>query len=373
MGINIAGVSNIGQLTNNIGDVFGGMITTSLSGKVWSTFTSGDVVADVKQTVTEAIWSTETGSLKTFYTSSVQSASNADYYYDVYHTDPTTDSAAAVQFAIAYGHRLGSGSTEISNVSNVDGLTPSRAIYSQYRSILLDPASDIFSLETGKTIESAVFITFNRARYKERLDPGNWELAISGSNSTITNLIDDYLPANNDSLEGAGQVYNIISGSLTNGMYGSTPTYYGKLFPDFGIMMLDGDMLNYSSSVAIITGSNVDGNNHGAVLSAISGAAVLSSPTLDLGFQARNQQELTSTYYFVRIKNGEYNFSNNSTFTTGSYGDIRHPEMINDPRVYITTVGLYDNYNQLLAVAKLSIPLQKSFSREALLRIKLDF
>lgn len=345
-----------------------------LSGKVWSAFMAGDIVSDVKQKVTEAVWSTGTGSLKTFFTSSTQSGSSGDYYYDVYHANPTSDSTAAVQFAISYGHRLGSGSNEINSNSNVSGLTPSRAIYSQYRNVLLDPTDDTFELSNGKAVDGAVFIAFNRARYKERVDPGNWQLSLSGSNGSITTLIDDYTPTANDSYAAAGATYNVVSGSIANGIYSSAaPVYYGLVYPDLGTVVIDSDMLNYSASVAMVTSSGVDCNNHGRTLSAISGAAVLSGASNDIGFQVRNEQEITSTYYFVRIKNGEYNFTNNSTFTTGSYGDIRHPEMYNDPRVYITTVGLYDNANQLLAVAKLSRPLQKSFSRESLIRLKLDF
>jgi uncharacterized protein YebE (UPF0316 family) len=44
-----------------------------------------------------------------------------------------------------------------------------------------------------------------------------------------------------------------------------------------------------------------------------------------------------------------------------------------NPKAYITTVGMYNNNNELLAVAKLSKPLLKSFNREALIRIKLEY
>ena len=47
--------------------------------------------------------------------------------------------------------------------------------------------------------------------------------------------------------------------------------------------------------------------------------------------------------------------------------------MQNDPKVYLTTVGMYNDSNELLAVAKLSKPLLKSFSREAIVKVKLDF
>jgi len=239
---------------------------------------------------------------------------------------------------------------------------------------LLNPSEEQFTLETGKAVDSAVFILFNRARYKERVDPGNWELSLSGSDGTVVTLIDNFNPAENEVYGTSGAVYGVVSGSLSSGIYNSTsPTYFGLSYPDFGAIVLDGDILRDSCSIAIATSSLTDCNNHGLTLTAISGAAALSTAGNDLGFQARNEQEITSTYYFVRIKNGEYNFTNNSTFITGSLGDLRFVEMINDPRVFITTIGLYDDYNQLLGVAKMSKPLEKSFSREALVRVKISY
>ena len=44
-----------------------------------------------------------------------------------------------------------------------------------------------------------------------------------------------------------------------------------------------------------------------------------------------------------------------------------------DPRVYITTIGLYNNANEMLAVAKTSQPIAKSFDKEVLVKVKLDF
>ena len=108
---------------------------------------------------------------------------------------------------------------------------------------------------------------------------------------------------------------------------------------------------------------------------AISGSALTSSIlTSDpFGFYARNSEKITSTHYFVRVKNSDYNFSNNPSYVTGSDGQIRQATFVGDPKTYITTVGLYNDRTELIAVAKLSKPLLKSYSREALIRVKLDF
>ena len=47
--------------------------------------------------------------------------------------------------------------------------------------------------------------------------------------------------------------------------------------------------------------------------------------------------------------------------------------LLKDPKTYITTVGLYNDRQEMLAVAKLSRPLVKDFTKEALIRIKLDY
>ena len=47
--------------------------------------------------------------------------------------------------------------------------------------------------------------------------------------------------------------------------------------------------------------------------------------------------------------------------------------MIDNPTTYITTVGLYNDSGDLVAVAKLSQPVVKDFTKEALIRVKLDY
>jgi hypothetical protein len=76
---------------------------------------------------------------------------------------------------------------------------------------------------------------------------------------------------------------------------------------------------------------------------------------------------------FVRSRNAEFNYSTNPSFISGSTGEVIFSYFINNPQVYPTTVGLYNDANELLAVAKLSRPLQKNFTKEALVRVKLDF
>jgi len=90
-------------------------------------------------------------------------------------------------------------------------------------------------------------------------------------------------------------------------------------------------------------------------------------------FAARREEEISSTNYFVRVNNKKFNFSSNPTFATGSDGSLTQATFFKDPKTFITQVGLYNDENELLAIAKLSQPLLNSYSREAIIKVKLDF
>ena len=109
------------------------------------------------------------------------------------------------------------------------------------------------------------------------------------------------------------------------------------------------------------------------IFTSLSGSDNLTDSGTNGGIQARSSEQVKSTYYFVRVKNAEYNYSNNPSFVTGSLGELFFKTMIQDPQIYITTVGLYNRRRELLATAKLSQPLLKNYTREALIKVKLDF
>jgi hypothetical protein len=355
------------------------------------TFTKFDAVNDIidnqTETVTAGLWSDNVASLTTYFTSSTQTTSQRRYYVDTFQKDPAA-TGSAVQFSAAYGNALGSGSDSLGVGANI----ASKAVYSQYRQLLLNPNDSRFTTAGSGSTDSIYIVNFKRNRLKERLDAGNFELplafmsgaldsnatgsnvAISSSNIVIT-LIDDSGLAD-ASVTAAGNVYNIVSGSINGGIYNSSaPVYYGLAYPDYGTLILDGKMLDQQLNFQTNTGSDSEGSNHFRLFHSVSGSATITNPATSdpYGFLARNSEKVTSTHYFVRIKNAEYNFSNNPSYVTGSVGEIAQTTFVGDPKTYITTVGLYNDSQELLAVSKLSKPLLKSFQREALIRVKLDF
>ena len=359
---------------------------TARNGRVFTKFDIvNDIISNQTEVVTAGLWSDNVASLTTYFTASTQTTTQRRYYVDVYQDTPTAD-GAAVQYSLAFGHALGSGSDSQGQLND----SPSKAVYSQYRQLLLNPTDTRFTTAGSGSTDYIYVVNFKRNRLKERLDAGNFELPlrlISGSRPTnatgsvnvsgskIITLIDDSSIAD-PTFKGAGKVYNIVSGSIDAGVFNaSAPVYYGLAYPDYGTLVLDGKMLDQQLNFQTNTGSSSEGNNHFALFHSISGSALLTNPatTDPYGFQARNSEKVTSTHYFVRIKNAEYNFSNNPSYVTGSVGQISQTTFIGDPKTYITTVGLYNDRQELLAVAKLSKPLLKSFQREALIRVKLDF
>ena len=330
------------------------------NGKVYTAFTTDDVVEGSTQRITRGLWTNNVGELITFWTSSYQSSTQKSYYIEVYDGNPTL-STSEPQFSIAYGHRLGSGSYS----TGPDYDAPSKAIYGQYQQTLLPSTQTQFTFGT-RASNDIYAITINRSRLRDKLDRGNWELVLSGSGKNLR-LIDDSEDVNQNSSNDA-ESYNVVSGSLADGIYSATQIF-GTVYPHRGVIILNPAALDASASLGTVR-TNSDAKNHLKVFSAISGAAVLDSNN---GFQARNEEEVKSTFFFVRAKNAEYNFSNNPSYVTGSNGDLGQSTFIGDPKTYITTVGLYNNDNELLAIAKLSKPILKSFSNEILVKVKLDF
>jgi hypothetical protein len=90
-------------------------------------------------------------------------------------------------------------------------------------------------------------------------------------------------------------------------------------------------------------------------------------------FEMRRTENVSTQHFFVRATNREFNFSNNPTFVSGADGTFREPSFETDPKTYITSVGLFNDANELMAVAKTSQPIAKSFDKEVLIKVKLDF
>jgi hypothetical protein len=90
----------------------------------------------------------------------------------------------------------------------------------------------------------------------------------------------------------------------------------------------------------------------------------------------QNNTNINSTLLFCRATADEFNYSSNPTYTDTSNRIVVIDEGQEDVQrafSFITTVGLYDANDNLLAVAKLSRPIEKNDEKDLTVRIRLDF
>ena len=322
--------------------------------------------------VSSTVWSGNSPELTEYYYSTAQFQQAGDYYLSIYQT-ASTDPSAEVQFDIAYGHQYGSGSLYF-NASVTPPQSPASTIYGQYRSLVLEDENSEFLFGD---ISSSYFYAINisRARYKEKLLPGSLNLVLlSGSN--VLYLTDNSQDVALPTYYGTQRAYQIISGSdgsaynkISGGTgYTTASGSYGLFLPDISTILLNGKALDLAGPQGITLNTNLTPNTDGQNTLKLYAALVSGS-----SFELNCEETITSDFVFVRSRNAEFNYSENPSFISGSTGEVIYPYFINNPQVYPTTVGLYNDANELLAVAKLSRPLQKNFTKEALVRVKLDF
>jgi|TARA_R110001592_G_scaffold187886_1_gene432820 hypothetical protein len=335
----------------------------------FKTFSSEDFVVSA-DAVQSTAWSTGAPTLTSFFTSSIQMAgSSGDYYVSVYQTTSTA-TGAAVQFDVAYGNVKGSGSGYFNNA--FPQYTPSSTSYGQYRTMILEDENTNFTYGGGTNLltpNDFWVISPDRARYKESIFPGSLNIALSGSGGLLQ-LTDNSNDTSVQTFLGSSRVYQLVSGSngssITGGGDVTNSGSYGLLFPELGTILLNPDAINATIGVIPNRGADlVDNTTNPKIL--------INALNLGGAFTMNSQETITSDFVFCRAGNSEFNYSANPSFISGSTGEVAYPTFINNPQVYMTTIGMYNDANECIAVAKLSRPLLKDFTKEALIRVKLDF
>lgn len=368
-----------------------------------------DVIVDTTK-VTAGYFTGGVGSLAVDnLTTSSLSTTQKGYYYNLQYSSED-------QLSVSYGHIEGSGS---------GAANETKAIYNQFKVLLLDPedlastASNGFKFaganpttgsvdgisNTSDYEDNMYFIVAERARMKDRWNKKNWTLKLSGSKSSGVNDGSEFavsgstVTLTDDSATVAatatpvGPRYNIISGSDGTAVHASSSVYFGYFYPHVGIMALRGNMLSSSeygipglvgsvnsSSFMDISGTNGNGTGLAPELTTDGTAdnALKLAQAIHQGAQAfRSEEDQTSKAYFCRAMANDFNFSNNPTFVSGSDKQLRHSDMIGYPHSFISTVGLYQGAGggtmELVAVGRLSSPVQKNYGTEATIKVKLTY
>jgi hypothetical protein len=332
-----------------------------------------DVVENQRTTISSGLWTGGSSTLTGFFTQSLNGNITGSVL-ELYNVDPNTDTSAETQIAVGYANVHGSGSAGNTTKLTTGG-RQTAALYRQFRNVILAPNTNEFSFTgAASSSDDFYFISFQRARQREKIDPGNWELQLTGQmagKAAKIQLIDDSGAGLNPLVNEGGRVFNVVSGSINDGINTAAASQpgggLGLFYPDLGIILLDASQMEASGGLADPVNprsSDTFDNRPQKFYNSIKSGS---------SFQARREEEISSTNYFIRANNKDFNFSSNPTFSTGSDGSLTQGTFFKDPKTFITQVGLYNDDNELLAIAKLSKPLLKSYSREAIIKVKLDF
>lgn len=301
------------------------------------------------ETVVNGLFTGNSNELNNFYTSSITNG----FYVDVYNASPLI-TGSEVQFSILYGDISGSSSnsTQIGQSSKYK----SQVIYGQYRNLVYGSESTNFSFDNQTTQANHIYIlNIARSRYKESLKYDSISLILSGSGTTKLSLTTPTISTT--SFIGSNIYYNLVSGS--DGVVQSSAINYGFILPDLDLIILDAKALHTKS---LVSGSSDVTSIQNIYKYLNQGGS----------FKLQSKETISSRYFFTRIKNTDFNYTTNPSIIDDN-GNILYSTLIDNPQTYITTVGLYNDNNELLAVAKLSQPLVKDFTKESLIRIKLDY
>lgn len=273
------------------------------------------------ESIISPAWGQNKPTLTTFHTSSVQSGSESGpYFLDIYSEDQgTLAPSGSVEFSIAHA------------VSGSSFTNESHAVWNQYATLLYGSDREA---ALAKLSDDFFVINVSRAKYKEKLNVSSFVLELATGSF--------FEPTDPTTFE-------VVDGGRKFAVSGSAGLEAGFIFPDVGIIILK--------------------NTGGA--SSLADFSTLIQDSLE-SFTLFSEETITSNFIFARTRNSQLNYSTNPSFVDAT-GNIREAKLVDTPQVFPTTVGLYNDANELVAVAKLSRPLIKDFNKEALLRIKLDF
>lgn len=268
-------------------------------------------------------------------------------------------------------------------------------IYRQMAGSLLGDATEQFSFVSGSTtstINEALFICFKRLFARDQIKRETFAIQLFQTGSTLTTaatgavIFTDLSSSVNKDLSFGGQVSAILNSS-------DTTKQVGLLFIDRGVAVLDmSRVFSAQEAPATLTGSIDAICSSGTTPFTGSFNQFLASGSIDdivdhiattrfsgsaqTAMTFQNITNINSTMFFCRLAADEFNYSSNPTYTDTANRIVVIDEGQEETQrsfSFVTSVGLYDALNNLLAVAKLSRPVFKDSERDITLKCRLDF
>lgn len=289
-------------------------------------------------------------------------------------------------------------------------------IYGQFAQTLLGDRTQMFQLPDDATlttsqattpIDSALFMAFKRLFSRDQIKRETYAMRFYQTASLTAGIPNLYLTSPSGSA-----IYTDIGSSESRyfeigGQYGylvdasMTTKAVGLMYYDSGIAVLDIEKITSASQ--FMTGTISAMNYLGRTVLGGVGTETYNTAKLvpDLMVSAsvddivdhfcysrfgdgsmtaitfQNVTNINSSLIFCRALPDDFNYSSNPTYvdSTGQL-TINDSSMSADNQEvfsYVTTIGLYDDNDGLLAVAKLSRPVEKNASRDLTFRVRLDY
>ena len=253
-------------------------------------------------------------------------------------------------------------------------------MYNQFSQVMLGytgSANRVRLFESDLTLDEsaadvmkeAVFVNFSRLLTKDQIKKGSMSITVGTASwaapfAGIKTFTDSAASNTGGTLNTVGGDYGVLSSSAAG--------VGGIVFYQAGLMVLTSSIW---AGTTDFFSSSTAGNrtfDQQLVSGSISGSADAFRHRMQ-NIQFNNTTEINSTVYFCRAPHNKFNYSNNPTYTSGSSIIVKNNDRTNPPISYVTTIGLYNSSNELLAVAKLSEPLRKDPTNELTLRVRLDY
>lgn len=298
--------------------------------------------------------------IKTYENITSGSAVSGGFWETVFDGAPTSVSSSAL-LDMTFGFSSASLHVGFSETFLVD---EKQRIYKQMAQLLLGNKDSLF--EFGDvTFHELFFLLFKRRIYKDEVKKGDLSLTLQ-----VTGAVDDVLALTD---AGAASTFKVATAGDESDLF-SGSTKVGKVYYNAGIVaFITGVFLPPTNTESIYWSGSSNTNLNEVVTSGTFDNIVdgLRKRVNDLQFQ--NQTNLHSTIYFCRALNADFNYSTNPTFVDSDGRIVVTSGTDNQTRSYITTIGLFDINDNLLAVAKTSEPVKKSPDSETIFRVKLSY
>ena len=247
---------------------------------------------------------------------------------------------------------------------NPDGTITGPAYEPSYYNYLSNtlPANRYFPTGSNEII-GVISIPSNL--FGEYIKPGSFRLAVSGNNTINDYVDDDYVEDYFVSLSSSGSIVltDDGQGAILNGI-----EKVGDIIYEHGIIILTSDGTPNQDGYGYV--------NYGTTTYGLGDSLFIedfiNSPDLICAFDSTIT--IYESQYKCTVRENEYNFSQNPSLISGSSNSGKISSFATGSYFapYITTVGLYNNNKELLAVAKLSQPLPLSAVTDTTIMINLD-